>query len=72
MLALILSLLGVGGIGAGAIGLFGFPALLGFGRSALGLLAKIPWQAYAVAALAGVLAFLIISRSHAMARARCR
>lgn len=70
MLAFILSLLGIGGVGAAAIGIFGAPALLGVGRSALGFLAKIPWQAYAVAALIGVLAFLIISRGHALDRAR--
>jgi hypothetical protein len=70
MLALILSLLGVGGIGAAAFGIFGAPALLGVARSAFGILAKIPWQVYAAAALVGVLAFLIISRGHALARSR--
>lgn len=70
MLAFILSLLGIGGVGAAAIGIFGAPALLGVGRSVLGVLAKIPWQAYAAAALVALIAFLIISRGHALERVR--
>ena len=63
----IAGVLGVGGLGAAAYFL-GPAALLGFGKSALGFLAKIPWQAYAIAALAALIAFLIISRSHWISR----
>jgi hypothetical protein len=67
MLAWILSALGLGGLGALTY-LVGPAAMLGFARSIFGFLAKIPWQAYAIAALVGVLAFLVISRGHAIDR----
>jgi len=70
MLTLILSLLGLGGVGTAALLFPPFGAmLLGFGKSALAIAAKLPWQVYAIAALAAVVAFLIISRGHFMHRA---
>lgn len=70
MLALILSALGLSG-GLGAIAYFMGPsALIGIARSIWGFLAKIPWQIYLAAALAGLIAFLMISRSHALERAQ--
>lgn len=64
MLALILSLLGVGGIGAAA---FIFPA---FGKMLFGFLRAIPWYAYVVAAIIGLIAFLAISRGNWIDRAK--
>lgn len=70
MLPILLSLLGLGG-GVGALAYFMGPAaLLGFAKSALKLLARIPWQIWLGAALAALLAFLIISRGHALERAK--
>lgn len=70
MLSLILGLLGLGG-GLGALAYFlGPSALIGFARSALGILAKIPWQAWLTLAIAAIIGFLAISRSHWIERAR--
>src|SRR2546423_14012558 len=65
----IAGVLGVGGLGAAAW-LLGPAALLGFGRSALGFLAKIPWQVWAAAAVLVLIVFLFISRAHALERAK--
>lgn len=64
----IAGVLGVGGLGAAAY-LLGPAALLGVGRKALAFLARLPWQVYVVAALAALLVFLFVSRSHWIDRA---
>jgi hypothetical protein len=75
MMTLILSLLGLGGVGGlGLLAYFMGPAaLLGSAKSILGaigaVLKQIPWQVYLAAGIAAVLAFFIISRSHWINRA---
>lgn len=68
IIAAVLSALGLGGFGV-ATYLLGPAAMLGFGKSIFGFLAEIPWQVYAIAALAGLIAFLFISRGHWIDRA---
>jgi hypothetical protein len=67
---LILSLLGVGGIGAAAIGSSALRRCSASAARRSASWRRFHGKLYAVAALAGVLAFLIISRGHALDRAR--
>lgn len=73
MLPLIISalgVLGVGGIGAAAVFVPAFGALLlGFLKPVADFLAKVPWYVYAAAAVIGLIAFLTISRGHFIDRA---
>lgn len=72
MLGLILSILGVGGIGTAAAAIF-FPAfggvLGGLLKSAWSFIKSIPWQVWVGLAVVAVIAFLFISRSHWIDRA---
>lgn len=72
---LLLSLLGIGGgaglLGAAAIVFPAFGALLGgWLKGAWAFVRQVPWQVWAGLVLAAVLAFLIISRSHWIDRAK--
>jgi hypothetical protein len=65
MLALILSVLGVGGIGAAAFLFPPFGLFLGRAlKGVLNFLRAIPWQVWLGLAIAGIIVFLVISRGN--------